>query len=279
MARRNGTLSTISRPSQLTLVVAIFALVLATMPSTAFGAPSMKQFAGTTSQTTLTASFHITMNVDATRVSDLEFGAQALKGPSACTLNSQDGSSFVFSTGALVIANHRIAGKLKDDLGDTVVVHGHVSRGSVTGTFIVFAPGVTAGAETCNSGIVTFVAQSGIAPPRGTAYTGTIGPGYLITFDVSPHGTTVDNLVVAYDETCNGSPSDVAPTFRFKSLVITTGEFTGTTTGTFGATVSDTVHIEGTFSGGVAAGQVSDTSRITGFPTCTQTSPFVATAT
>jgi len=98
----------------------------------------MKQFAGTTSQATATSSFHITMNVHATSVSNLEFGALVLKGPSACTLNSQDGSSFAFTTGTLAIANHRIAGKLKGGLGDTVVVHGHVSRASVTGTFIVF---------------------------------------------------------------------------------------------------------------------------------------------
>ena len=72
--------------------------------------------------------------------------------------------------------------------------------------------------------------------------------------------------------------SFVTPTFRFKVLVFTSGELTGTTTETFGPTVSDAVHIDGTFSGGVAAGQVSDTSRITNLPTRTQTSPFVATA-
>ncbi len=95
---------------------------------------------------------------------------------------------------------------------------------------------------------------------------------------MSPHATTVNNLVVAYDETCNGAPSDVTPTFRFKTLDIASGEFAGTTTESFGPSVSDTLHIDGTFSGGVAAGQVSDTSRIAGLPTCTQTSPFVATA-
>lgn len=238
----------------------------------------MKQFGGTTSQATAADAFHITMDVDGTTVSDLEFGAQVLKGPSACTLNSPDGSSFDFTMGGLAIANNRIAGKLKDALGDTVVVHGRVSRASVAGTFIAFAPRIAANAGPCNSGVVKFVAQSGSAPSGGTAYTGTIGPGYLITFDVSPHATTVNDLVVAYDETCNGSPNDVTPTFRFKTLAITLGEFTGTTTETFGPTVSDTVRIDGTFSGGVAAGQVSDTSRISGLSTCTQTSPFVATA-
>jgi hypothetical protein len=276
---RRGTLSTNSRASTLIrLVVALIAFSLVAMPGAAFGAPTVKQFGGTTSQATATDSFHITMNVEATKVSDLEFGALVLKGPSACALNSQEGSSFVFSEGALAIANHRITGKLKDDLGDTVVVHGHVSRTTVRGTFIVFAPGVIGGTGPCNSGAVQFTAQSGSAPSGGTAYSGTIGPGYLITFNVSPHATTVNDLVIAYDETCNGSPSDVAPTFRFKTLVISSGEFSGSTTESFGPTVSDTVHIDGTFSGGVAAGQVSDTSRIASLPTCTQSSPFVATA-
>jgi hypothetical protein len=153
-----------------------------------------------------------------------------------------------------------------------------VSGASVRGSFLVFAPEAAADAGSCNSGEVKFVALSGSEPPGGTAYSGTIEPGYLITFDVSPHATTVNHLVVAYDETCNGTPNDVTPTFRFKTLVITSGEFTGTTTEDFGPNVSDTVHIDGTFSGGVAAGQVSDTSRVTGYPTCTQSSPFVATA-
>jgi hypothetical protein len=278
MTRRDGILSPINRPSAITrLVVALVALLLVAMPNAAFGATAMKQFGGTTSQTTAIDSFHITMNVDATRVSDVEFAAQVLKGTSACALNGQDGSSFAFTEGALTIANHRIAGKLKDGLGDTVVVRGHVSRASITGSFIVFTVGVAGGPGPCNSGVVKFIAQSGSAPPGGTAYSGTVGPGYLITFDVSPHGTMVNNLVVAYDETCNGTPSDVTPTFRFKSLVIASGEFSGTTTETFGPTVSDMVHIDGTFSGGVAAGQVSDTSKVSS-STCTQTSPFVATA-
>jgi len=269
----------VARTSMLSrFVIALFALSLVTMPSAAFGAPSMKQFGGQTSQATVLHAFRITMNVSATSVSDLEVGAQVLKGPSACTLNSQDGSSFDFTVGSLAIANHRIAGTLNDGLGDSVVVHGHVSRSSVTGTFIIFAARVPGNSQPCTSGAVRFDAQAGSTTPGGTAYSGTVGSGYLISFDVTPHGTMVDDLVVAFDETCNGTPSDVAPTFRFKSLAITSGEFTGTTIETFGPTVSDTVRIDGTFSGGVAAGQVSDTSRVSGFPTCTQRSPFVATA-
>jgi hypothetical protein len=276
---RNGTFRPLSRSSTLVrLGIAICALLLVAMPSAAFAGPSAKQFGGTTSQSTTAGALHITLNVETTRVSDLEFGALVLKGPSACALNSQDGSSFIFSEGALAITNHRIAGKLKDDAGDTVVIHGHVSRASVRGSFVVFAPGAVTNTGTCNSGVVTFVAQSGTTPPGGTAYSGTVGPGYLITFEVSPHATVVNHLVVGYDETCNGPPSDVTPTFRFKTLVISSGEFIGTTTESFGPAVSDTVHIDGTFSGGVAAGQVSDTSRVAGFPTCTQSSPFVATA-
>jgi hypothetical protein len=279
MARRDGRGNSVASPSTiLRLAFALFALLLVTMPGAAFGASPVKLFGGTTNQTTATDSFRITMNVDATKISDLEFAAQILKGASACAQNGQDGSSFVFTVGALVVANHHVSGKLKDELGNTVVVHAHVTRTTVKGSFIVFADGVAGGPGPCNSGLVKFVAQSGSAPSGDTAYSGTVGPGYLITFDVSPHAATVDNLVVAYDETCNGTPSDVTPTFRFKTLVISSGEFTGTTTESFGPAVSDTVHIDGTFSGGVAAGQVSDTSRVTSFPTCTQSSPFVATA-
>ena len=259
------------------LTFTVFAVVLATTPSAALGAPLIKQFSGPTSQATAAGPLHITMDVDATKVDDLEFGALVLKGPSSCALNSAEGSSFIFATGSLAIVNHHIAGKLKDDLGDTVVVHGRASRTSIVGSFIVFT-GATSGTAPCTSGIVKFAAQSGSAPAGSTAYSGTVGPGWLITFDVSPHSTTVDDLVVAYDETCNGSPSDVTPTFRFRPITITSGEFTGTTTESFGPAVSDTIHIDGTFSGGVAAGQISDTSKVASFPTCTQTSPFVATA-
>jgi hypothetical protein len=278
MARRSGRRSTLTRPATSRFVVALCALVLVTTPSAAFGASPSRLFGGTTDQTTATDSFHVTMDVGGAKVSNLELSAQVLKGAAACAQNGQDGSSFVFTVGALAIANHRVAGKLKDALGDTVVMHAHVSRASISGSFIVFAAAVAGGPGPCNSGPVKFVALSGSAPPGGTAYSGTVGPGYLITFDVSPHATTVNNLVVAYDETCNGTPSDITPTFRFKTLDIASGEFTGTTTETFGPAVSDTVHIDGTFSGGVAAGQVSDTSKVASFPTCTQTSPFVATA-
>ena len=276
MTRRTPSTPRASTLARLTLT--LVAVVLATTPSVALGAPLLKQFSGPTSQATATGPLHITMDVDATKVDDLEFGALVLKGSSSCALNSADGSSFIFATGSLAIVNHHIAGKLKDGLGDTVVVHGHASNGSIIGSFIVFTTGATTGTGPCTSGIVKFVAQSGSAPAGSTAYSGTVGPGWLITFDVSPHSTTVDNLVVAYDETCNGAPSDVTPTFRFRPITITSGEFTGTTTESFGPAVSDTIHIDGTFSGGVAAGQISDTSKVASFPTCTQTSPFVATA-
>lgn len=279
MARRNQ--GSVARGRALTLARlcgALVALVLLATPNLANGAPLTRQFGGPTSQTSVAGPLHITLDVDTSKVSDVTFSAAVLKGASSCALNSADGASFVFSTGAFAIVNHHIAGKLKDDFGDTVVLHAHVSRSTVVGSFIVFTPQSSAGAGPCNSGVVRFTALSGSAPTGSTAYSGTVGPGWLITFDVSPHSTAVENLVVAYDETCNGTPSDVTPTYRFGTLTITSGEFTGTTTSSFGPTVSDTVRIDGTFSGGVAAGQVSDTSRVATFPTCTQSSPFVATA-
>jgi hypothetical protein len=273
MVRRNRNL-TIVRASALTR----FVISLVVVPSAAFGAGLPRQFAGTTSQSTPTSSFHITVDVSATKVDDLVVTALVVKGSAACSLNSVDGTSFDFTSGSLAIVGHRIAGTLKDALGDAVAVHARVSKTSIIGSLLVRSVGSTATGP-CNSGVVTFSALSGSAPVGTTAYSGTVGPGWLITFDVSARATTVTNLVVAYDETCNGPPSDVTPTFRFKTLTITSGEFTGTTFESFGLAQSDTVHIAGTFSGGVAAGQVSDTSRIKGLPTCTQTSPFEATAT
>ena len=278
MARRNRSLLTAVRVRRSShLAVSLLSLLLIAAPTTAF-ASSARQFGGATGQSTSISPLNITMDVSATKVNDLVVGALMMKGPSACSIASTSGTSFDFTTGSLEIVNARIAGKLRDALGDVITVHGRVSRTTVAGTFLVSSPRTVAGTGPCNSGVVTYVAQSGSAPPGRTAYSGTVGPGWLITFNVSAHATTVNNLVVAYDETCNGPPSDVTPTFRFKSLVISSGEFAGSTSESFGPTVSDTVHIDGTFSGGVAAGQVSDTSRIKGLPTCTQTSPFEATA-
>ncbi len=259
------------------LTTALVACTVLALSSAAFGAP-VTQFSGTTSQTTSTATFRITMNATSTQVNDLEFSATVLKGPPSCALNSQAGTTFNFSVGELPISNHLVVGTLSDIAGDRVVVNAHATRTSINGSFIVYAAGV-AGARPCHSGAVRFVARTGNTPAGGTAYSGTIGPGYLITFDVAPHARTVDDLVVAYDETCNGAPSVIAPTFRFKTLAITSGEFSGSTTQSFGPSVVDIVRIRGTFSGRVAAGQVSDTSKVAGFATCTQTSQFVATAT
>jgi hypothetical protein len=86
----------------------------------------------------------------------------------------------------------------------------------------------------------------------------------------------VEDLVVGFDETCNGAPADTAPLFHFKALAIGGGRFSGSSTDHFGKTVSDALRISGTFNGREATGKVSDLSKIKSLPSCTQTEPFTA---
>jgi hypothetical protein len=117
-----------------------------------------------------------------------------------------------------------------------------------------------------------------IAAVNGARYSGTVGPGYPISFRVSADGTEVTDLSVADEETCNGSAGSTAPKFRFGTLVIRGGKFSGHDTGHFGSTVSEGLHISGSFNGREATGKVSDTSKIKSLPTCTQTEDFTAKA-
>jgi hypothetical protein len=111
----------------------------------------------------------------------------------------------------------------------------------------------------------------------GARYSATIGPGYPMSFRVSAGGTEVTNLVVSFEETCNGAAGDTPPKFHFGTLSIRGGRFSGRDTDHFGSTVSDGLYISGRFSGRKATGKVSDTSKIKSLPSCTETEPFTAT--
>lgn len=113
-------------------------------------------------------------------------------------------------------------------------------------------------------------------PVKGARYSGSVGPGYPISFRISAQGTAVDGLVVGFDETCNGAPAETAPLFHFKTLQISGGKFAGSSTDHFGKTVSDALRISGRFSGGEATGKVSDLSKIKSLPSCTQSESFTA---
>jgi hypothetical protein len=126
------------------------------------------------------------------------------------------------------------------------------------------------------AGVPTIALASARGPVKRGHYSGTIGPGYPITFHVSSSGKAVTDLVVGFAETCNGAPSDTAPKFHFKTLTISKGKFSGNSTDHFGKTVSDALRISGTISGRKASGKVTDVSRIKSLPTCTQSEPFTA---
>jgi hypothetical protein len=117
---------------------------------------------------------------------------------------------------------------------------------------------------------------AGGGPVKGGRYSGLVGPGYPISFRISARGGTVEDLVVGFDETCNGAPAETAPLFHFKALAISGGRFSGSSTDHFGKTVSDALRISGTFEGREATGKVSDLSKIKSLPSCTQTEPFTA---
>jgi hypothetical protein len=119
---------------------------------------------------------------------------------------------------------------------------------------------------------------AGGGPVKGAKYSGSIGPGYPMSFKVSANGRDVDSLVVAFEETCSPGAGSVAPKYHYPTLAITGGKFSGTSTDSFGKTVSDRLQISGSFSGRDASGKVKDFSHIKSLPNCTQTEPFTAKA-
>jgi hypothetical protein len=113
-------------------------------------------------------------------------------------------------------------------------------------------------------------------PPKDGHYSGEIGPGYPINFSVSANGTVISGLVVGFEETCNGAGPTTAPLFHFNTLQIKMGKFSGSSTDHFGKKASDALRISGAFSDGKATGKLTDTSKITSLPTCTESEPFTA---
>jgi hypothetical protein len=109
-------------------------------------------------------------------------------------------------------------------------------------------------------------------------YTGLVGPGFPISFRVTAHGTSVSDLVVGFEESCNGASAETAPLFHFAQLEIKGGKFAGSSIDRFGSTASDSLRISGTFRGAEATGKLTDTSKIKSLPTCTESEPFTARA-
>jgi hypothetical protein len=130
--------------------------------------------------------------------------------------------------------------------------------------------------------IVVLALTSASALPAGASsgeikdgtYTGSTGPGYPLKFKATH--TSVNDLVVSFEETCNGAGPDVAPLFHFKSLTIHDDKFDGTTADTFGSTASDDLHLRGTFDGSTVTGTITSVSTIKSLGSCTETEPFSA---
>jgi len=114
------------------------------------------------------------------------------------------------------------------------------------------------------------------APPTAGAYSGTVAPGYAISFEVAAGGSSVNDLVVAFKETCNGTPPATAPLFHFPTLPLVKGRFHGSVTLQLTAKASDHLRIKGRFKDGVFTGKVKSKSKVKGVGNCVQYEPFSA---
>jgi hypothetical protein len=123
--------------------------------------------------------------------------------------------------------------------------------------------------------VPTFAMASPVGKPvKGAHYVGTVGPGYPVKFTVSSKGKNVLKLVVAFDATCEGSPSLTAPRFHYKTLPIKSGRFRGTASKNFGDSSGDVVRISGHFHGRKASGTVTSILTIKSLGSCTEKDPF-----
>jgi len=211
------------------------------------------------------------MNVSSSEISDVSLGALTLKGPSIC--RTTDGLMPDFTKGSIAISGGRAKGRLKDGEGDVVTMKARVRATSVKGSFVLKTTGGAQGSSRCNSGTVTFDASAPIAPPAGARYSGSSGPGYPLSFEVSATGSDLEDLTVAFEATCGPGAGDVAPTFKFPTLPLSEGSFSGTV-----HTTNDTLSISGTFYGTTVSGQVVDINHIPSLQSCTQVSTFLATS-
>jgi hypothetical protein len=108
------------------------------------------------------------------------------------------------------------------------------------------------------------------------SYSGSVGPGYPLSFKVTAHGTEVEDLMLGLDVGCNGAPADVAPLYHFGTLKLKDGKLSGSTSRAFGPTVTDAVHISGEFKGDDVSGKVTADQSITSLGSCTEADTFTA---
>lgn len=257
---------------------ALAAVGLLVLAGAAVAAPS-GVYGGQTSQKVGNSPFRITLTVAGGALDDVSVDALVDHGGAACLLAGEEGNSFDFSTGSVPIDQHgKFDGQLKDPSGEPLAITGRFTGRSAAGSFEITAPAVGQGTTTCSSGRVTFTAVAAGGQAANTKYSGTVGPGYPISFRVSATGKEVEDLTVAIEATCQPGAGDIAPVYDFKTLNITSGRFSGSVFAQRGSTVSDLVRISGTFFGRTAVGEVADLSHIKSLPDCTTSEPFTATA-
>jgi hypothetical protein len=108
------------------------------------------------------------------------------------------------------------------------------------------------------------------------SYSGSVGPGYPLSFKVTGQGTEVEDLVLGLIASCNGAPPDVAPLFHFGPLKLKDDKFSGSTSRAFGSTATDDVHISGTFGGEDVSGKVTVDQSIKSLGSCSEPDTFKA---
>ncbi len=108
------------------------------------------------------------------------------------------------------------------------------------------------------------------------AYSGSVGPGWPLSFRVAAHGTKVEDLVAGFDAGCNGAPGEVAPLFHFPTLELRDGKLSGSTSRTFASSTTDVLHISARFSGDELSGKITVDQTIKSLGTCSE--PATVTA-
>lgn len=236
------------------------------------------QYGGATSQKSGGAALRISLVVGHGAVSNVQLQAFVKTGGGACSVNVSS-TSFAFTKGKLKVSGQgKFGGRLRDATGDSVTISGRLRGSKVSGSFKVSSIGGASGSRACSSGSVKYSAQLAGGQARGTAYRGSSGPGYPLHFRVSANGKSIDGLIVSYLETCTPGAGNTAPQFRFGTLAIRAGTFSGSAVDHLGSTVTNTLRINGSFFGRTVTGTVSDTAVIKSLQPCTQTSPFTAKA-
>ncbi len=240
-------------------------------PSGVYGGPTSQKVPGST--------MWITVTVADGSLDDVRVDAVVDHGATTCSIGSQS-QGFDFDKGTVRIeAEGKFGGTLKDPDGDSLKISGRVTDHTAVGSFEIEARSPGAATTLCSSGTITFVASAAGGQVKNASYSGAVGPGYPISFRISASGNMVDDLRVAIEATCQPGAGSVAPVYDFTSLRITSGTFSGGVSAADGSTVSNSVHISGTFFGRIVVGEVSDLAHIKSLPDCTDTEPFTAKTT